>query len=277
MKITCLVENTRTDKVLAHRHGLSLFIETDENHILFDFGPDDTLIRNAGHLGIDLSRTDTAVLSHGHLDHGGGIPAFQKICPEVKIHMAEEAVGQFSARMLRVVSRNIGLDPSAMDHSRLSFVNTDLCISRHLTLFKDFDQEGFCPKGNRVLFRTDQANRQVPDDFSHELALLIQEGPTHVLITGCSHSGISNMIRTVLRRTGLDRIDTVIGGFHLFTPLTRQTESEAQMATLVAELSEFKETRFYTGHCTGQKAFSYLRKQMGERIQALSTGTVIRV
>ena len=70
MKITALVEN-KSSCELAAVHGLSLYIETDRHKLLFDLGPDDTLLKNAQKRDIDLRQADTVVLSHGHSDHGG--------------------------------------------------------------------------------------------------------------------------------------------------------------------------------------------------------------
>lgn len=70
MKITALVEN-KAKYGLKGKHGLSLYIETENHKILFDLGPDNTLFNNARIKGIDLSEIDTVIISHGHMDHGG--------------------------------------------------------------------------------------------------------------------------------------------------------------------------------------------------------------
>ena len=74
IKITVLVEDTKNEN-LPSAHGLSLYIETPENKILFDMGPNELFWENAEFLGIDLNTVDTAVISHGHYDHGGGLAA----------------------------------------------------------------------------------------------------------------------------------------------------------------------------------------------------------
>ncbi len=99
----------------------------------------------------------------------------------------------------------------------------------------------------------------------------------HVLFTGCAHSGIGNMMRQVQKTVGIDHFDIVIGGFHLFNPVTRTTEPRSRMDKLVVELDAFSNTIFYTGHCTGEKAFKYLKKSLGDRIRPFRTGSVIRV
>lgn len=78
-KITTLVENCVYGRKLQAEHGLSLYIETPENRLLFDTGASDLFIRNARLLHIDLQKVDYLVLSHGHSDHTGGLRYFMEL------------------------------------------------------------------------------------------------------------------------------------------------------------------------------------------------------
>lgn len=91
MKVTMLLENDLERQDLKNVHGLSFYIETEEKKVLFDFGPDDSFMRNAEKLGIDLKEVDLAVLSHGHQDHGGGIFEFLHYNKKAKVYIQEEA------------------------------------------------------------------------------------------------------------------------------------------------------------------------------------------
>ena len=84
MRITALVEN-KSDCELTPVHGLALYIETEKHRLLFDLGPDDTLLKNAEKRGIDLGQVDAAVISHGHFDHGGALAAFLEVNRTAKI------------------------------------------------------------------------------------------------------------------------------------------------------------------------------------------------
>ena len=90
MKITALVEN-KSSCDLTPVHGLSLYIETERHKLLFDLGPDHTLLKNAEKRGIDLSQVDTVVISHGHFDHGGALAAFLKINHTARIFIQRRA------------------------------------------------------------------------------------------------------------------------------------------------------------------------------------------
>lgn len=274
MQITCLLENNTIDPQLEPAHGLSFFIQTRTISILFDMGPDPQFAANAKYLSVDLAKTDMAVLSHGHYDHGGGIPEFQKINDKAQIIMTREAFeGRCYARYLDYEPRYIGLATDAIDKSRCRFIGADLKLSQDLTLITDFSKKGFIPQGNSNLLRQQADGALIEDEFSHELALLIVEDGTSVLFTGCAHSGMGNMIDTVLTRTGRDHIDHVIGGFHLYNRITRTTEPAERLDILANELSLYEDTTYYTGHCTGPDAPEYMSSKMTRPINVFSTGT----
>nr|MCR5032788.1 MBL fold metallo-hydrolase [Lachnospiraceae bacterium] len=87
MKIVNLIENTEGTSGCAYAHGLSFYVETKKHKLLLDLGPSEETLRNARHLGIDLTRVDTVILSHGHYDHSGGILPFTQINPHATIYM----------------------------------------------------------------------------------------------------------------------------------------------------------------------------------------------
>ncbi|MCQ2555311.1 MAG: MBL fold metallo-hydrolase, partial [Clostridia bacterium] len=87
MKATVLVDNISNCE-LESEWGLSVYIEDKERNILVDFGASDMFIRNAEKLGKDLKKIDYSFLSHGHYDHGNGIPAFLKINDRAKVYMS---------------------------------------------------------------------------------------------------------------------------------------------------------------------------------------------
>ena len=241
-------------------------------------GPDNKFADNARHLGVDLAKTDMAVLSHGHYDHGGGIPQFQKINSKTEIIMTRGAMeGRYYARYLDYSPKYIGLDTDAIDQRRCRFIDSDLALSEDVTIITDFSKKGFIPQGNSDLPKQQEDGQLMEDDFSHELALLIVENGTSVLFTGCAHSGIGNMIDTTLTRTGRDHIDHVIGGFHLYNRITKVTEPDNRLDILVNELSSHDGTTYYTGHCTGPDAPGYMSSKMARPINVFTTGTRLEI
>ena len=130
MKITCLLENTSAHTNILPQHGLSLWIETKNHHILFDMGQTDLFAQNADRLGIDLATADLAVLSHGHYDHGGGLSHFLKINSTAPVYLSKYAFGEF----YNGEGKYIGLDTNLQGNPRLIFTDGQVSIGDGLTL-----------------------------------------------------------------------------------------------------------------------------------------------
>lgn len=133
MTITALVENT-TQSGLKARHGLSLYIETKKHKILFDLGPDDTLLRNAKKRGIDLSKVDTVIISHGHADHGGALSGFLTVNRTAKIYLQKNAFEPHYSKAF-FLKIPVGLDKSLKTNPQIVLVDGDFKIDEELSLF----------------------------------------------------------------------------------------------------------------------------------------------
>jgi len=98
MRVVALIENTKPEgrDDLTAEHGLSLYIEQEGRHILFDTGATGAFTRNAEKLGIDLGAVDAAVISHHHFDHGGGLARFLEINQRAKIYLRKSEEENFS-------------------------------------------------------------------------------------------------------------------------------------------------------------------------------------
>jgi len=112
MKITVLIENTKSpDRVeLLYEHGLSIHIAFQGNSILFDMGASEAFSKNADVLGIDLSGVNSAVISHHHFDHGGGLSRFIELNKAANIFLDEAPDGESYFKALGFIKRYIGLD-----------------------------------------------------------------------------------------------------------------------------------------------------------------------
>ena len=251
--------------------GFSVYIETAKHKVLFDLGPDETYRHNAKELGIDLTAIDIVVLSHGHFDHGGALPSFLKINSKAKIFISRKA---FEPHYIKVLFAKIyiGLDKSLDGNERFILVDDVMRIDDELFLFFDVDGH-FDTKSNHVLLTKTQ-HGYVRDDFTHEQNLIVTVGDRAVLFSGCSHRGIANIVRAAHKHQPI--IQAAFGGFHLYNPATKTTEPVSVTQQLTKELSAY-ETVYYTGHCTGNKAFKIMQSIMGNKVQYLSTGTVIEI
>lgn len=271
MKITALVENTTKNPALKERHGLSLYIETTDRRMLFDLGPDDALLDNAAALGVNLRDVDTAVISHGHRDHGGALGLFMELNDRATIYVHRKAFEPHYAKVA-LAKVPIGLSSALRHSNRLTFVDDIAQIDEDILLFSDVVGQ-FKTQSNRALL-TNTANRYMPDDFTHEQNMILTEGGKAVLFTGCAHRGIVNILRAA--QTHHPQIHAVIGGFHLYNPAAKKDEPKKIVQQLAEELLK-QDILFYTCHCTGQSAYQILRETMGERLQYLSTGMTLEI
>lgn len=268
--VQVLLENTsRCDDVLC-RHGLSVHVQTPNHRLLFDVGPDETLLHNAGRLGVDLTEVDTAVLSHGHHDHGGGLEAFFRINQRAELYLHPLALEGYYSQAKSSVPRYIGLEPSVQNYrSRMRFAQEASAIDRELLVFPAARSQMPLLQANSKLRRLLEGE-YIQDDFQHELNLLITVEDKALLLAGCAHNGIVPIMQRCTELLGRAP-DAVLGGFHLFSPGSGKTEPEEVIREIGQTLSQWP-TRYYTGHCTGETAFAQLKTVLGEQLQCMYGG-----
>ncbi len=246
MTITVLLENTSHRPDLSAEHGLSLYVETNRHRVLFDMGQTDGFARNADTLGIDLSTVDTAILSHGHYDHGGGLPAFLSRNQTSPVYISRHAFGRY----FNGTGKYIGLDPALRENPRLILSKGKMDLGDGLTLYADAPLPRLCDLGTFGLTEL-QGDNLIPDPFHHEQYLLMEEPPAEggrrILISGCSHRGILNIVDYF-------RPHILIGGFHVSKMPTDSTLSD-----LARRLAAYG-TDFYTCHCTGLPQYTHMTR-----------------
>ena len=274
MKIVTLLENTSGRPVLTPARGLSVYVETARRKVLFDMGPDASFLENARALGIDLADVDTAVLSHGHSDHGGGLAAFCECNRRAKIYLRREALGAYYAVPPGEEPRYIGLPETGALAERFSFTGDREDLGDGLTLFSDVeDDKSLRAAAPKLQEKIGEGFR--PDGFAHEQHLLAEENGRAALLIGCGHSGVVNTLRAAKRHLG--RLpDVVFGGFHLFELAPGAPEAEALLDATARFLAQ-GETVYYTGHCTGAWAYERLKQSLGERLRPMHGGTTVEL
>lgn len=260
MKIQVLLENTSLCEDLKAEHGLSLYIETDRHKILFDMGQTTAFADNAEKLGIDLSQVDIAILSHGHYDHGGGLRRFMEINHKAPIYLNCYAFLPY----YNGTEKYIGLDQELKQSERFVFVEDNLEIEEGITLCSCNHKMRPFAFSNFGLQRMEQ-DSIVADDFRHEQYLLLYEEGKKVVVSGCSHKGILNIMSWL-------EPDVLIGGFHL-VKLDRLKDEEA-LRFVAEELKKYPAS-YYTGHCTGPEQYAFLKEILGEQLEYMRTGMEI--
>ena len=274
MILKCLIENTSISERFMSEHGLSLYVETGDCKLLFDTGASEKFAENAERLEVDLSSVDLMILSHGHYDHGGGLKKFLSLNAHADIYLHKEAFKAHYTTRGDGSHAHIGIDHTLSGSGQLVLCDQYKKISEKLVVFSDVKGDLFKPAGNDALFMMEDGVLK-PDDFNHEQNLVIEELGKRVLIAGCAHRGIVNIMNH-MDALGLGVPDAVIGGFHLYARSTDKTEPEEMVKALAEELLK-RQAVYYTCHCTGSKAFQTLKAVMGDRVHYLSAGQVLEL
>lgn len=267
MKIITLIENSSGNSCEGE-HGLSFYIETKNHKLLMDFGSSNLLLRNSYLLNIDLKQVDTCILSHGHYDHSGGILPFVQINPTAKIYLKSTAGGEYY-NLSHGYDKYIGIDKDILHLPQCILVENDLKMDDELFLFTNISGRKYPAKGNFHLKQ--KINKEfIQDTFEHEQCLVISQNNQKILLSGCAHNGIINI---------LDRYyeifhsypDIVISGFHLMQKTEYSDDDIKNIQEIAYELLKTG-ALFYTGHCTGENAFPILKEIMREKLQHLHSG-----
>lgn len=255
MKITILIDNNTLQEDLVTEMGFSAFIEEADKNILYDTGRAGNLIGNAMKLGVDLLKTDIIAISHGHYDHTDGLKSLIAFFKENKDNRKRSLVihpNGFIDRWNSVKNRYIGSELKEADlqeHFDIHFSVGPVSLTDKLTWSGEIERTNDFECKN-MNFHTKDGDDKIEDDT----ALFYKSEKGLVIIAGCSHSGICNIIKHAKKSEKDDRILDIVGGIHLkdaSTDLIEKTMSEV-------EKTNPQEVHFC--HCTGEKAFSFLQE-----------------
>ena len=266
-QITVLYDAFGQASAMQKDWGYVALVEYGGKRILFDTGNNpDILAQNAKAKDIDLSKLDFVVMSHRHGDHMGGLAYLLKVNPKVTIYAPKEGFGVYGADLpsgfyrkdssLPVEQRYYnGAPPEVMRFGsawpganfQLVDKNTEIAPNIHLiTLVSD--------KPGTLELR--------------ELSLAFSTPDGMVIVVGCSHPGIDKFVESASAIN--PRIHLVVGGFHLVVA------SDPDIEKIVTALHDrFKVEYVAPGHCTGEPAFTALKKAFGDHYLYAGLGTTL--
>lgn len=278
MKITVLTENTKLkNSDLIAEHGISLFVEKNGYKILFDTGgPRESAIKNVSKLGIDLRKVDAVIISHGHDDHTGGILKFFQVNDKAPVYLKKEALGSYYSTRPEG-EKYIGIDSKIPEKylERLHFVDKTTEIAQDIFLVPNIKKDFPIPYSNHVLFKKINGNL-VRDDFKHELFMAIKTDSDLIVLSGCGHNGIKNIINTAKDVFPDKKISTVIGGFHLQSGASTFAVAKKEEVEEIAQWLKSEVTgQVYTGHCTGERAMNLMQPILKDKLNGIYTGMQI--
>ncbi len=233
MTITVLYDNIPHDPRLRTDWGFSCLVEVDETTLLFDTGGDgEMLLSNMSTLGLDPQEIDHVVLSHIHGDHTGGVRSLL-------------ATG---VRPVIYVPRSF---PESFKDELRSWTEVRE-VSRPTTIATGIHSTG--ELGSNIV----------------EQSLVLDSREGLVIVTGCAHPGIVNVI-TKVTETHEGDIYLVMGGFHL------RDQSREKLGDLIAAFRGLGVQRIAPSHCTGEQAMALLAQEWGADFIESGVGRVIEI
>ena len=235
IKITNIYDDYVFDERLEKDHGISCLIEGLEKTILFDTGQHPEIFkRNIEKLGIDISKVDMVFLSHYHDDHSGGFPHIAKTRNDLPVYITDSFFDEF-------IENNPDYDRSLI-----------IPVKKGLEIFSgtySTGEAGSKKKEHSLLFKTEQGL---------------------VIVTGCAHQGLIEMIESVKSKFS-ENIFLVVGGFHLCNM------KEPEFKTIINKVKELKIKYIAPSHCTGKEAIKYFKEIFQETFIQTGAGKVIKL
>jgi 7,8-dihydropterin-6-yl-methyl-4-(beta-D-ribofuranosyl)aminobenzene 5'-phosphate synthase len=269
---------------LIAEHGYSALLTVKEGgttrNVLYDAGlGKGTLLHNMGVLGLSVKDLDAVVLSHGHADHHGGllgmVEAVGKRNLPVVLHPQV-----WRMRQAKFGGGIVGNLPPP-DRKRLEAADVrlveeeapSLLVGEGLLVAGQVERTTDFEKGFPVQSWLNHDGRWEPDPWTWDDQPVVAnvKGKGLVVVSGCSHAGLINILRYARKLTGVDHVAGVLGGLHL-----TGTIFEPVIPPTLAALAQIRPDAIIPGHCTGWKAMHELARQMPQAFIQTSVGTVVR-
>ena len=273
-KATILCENCVFGNVGAiAEHGWAVFIETDQGNFLFDTGQGKSIVNNAQYFNKDLSTIKGIIISHHHIDHTGGFLNVLEQVDKVKVY-SHPGLFKNSYVIDEGKQRNIGIpfrreileSRGAQFKFNTSFreIAPGLMLSGEIPRLTEFE------KGSKkFLLKTKEVYAQ--DLIFDDQTLIVNTEKGLIIILGCSHSGMINIINHIIDKTGQNHIRTIIGGTHL-GPASEETKEKTIQA-----LKKFDIEKIGVSHCTGLETSMRLFQEFGDRFFFCNVGSIIDI
>lgn len=266
---------------LCGEWGLSVYIEFEGNRYLLDTGASRKFAQNADAIGIDLSKVDTAILSHAHYDHANGLAEFFRRNGKASCFLRQGAAencyhthkifGPFAYHEYIGICR--GYLKRFADRIRFAEGDAQIAPNVYLLPHKDsvVSPEARAGIAEAAGLSVKENGHYRYDRFDHEQSLVFDTPKGLFVMNSCSHAGADNVVKEVEATFPGKKIYGILGGFHLY-----RYKDEAVYA-FAKRLLELDVQKIYTGHCTGNRAFEILHEVLGERACQMFTGMSIEV
>jgi 7,8-dihydropterin-6-yl-methyl-4-(beta-D-ribofuranosyl)aminobenzene 5'-phosphate synthase len=266
MKLKVLVDNnTYIDEYYLGEPAVSYYIEDGDTKLLLDVGYSDIFIQNAEAFGLDLGLVDKIVISHGHDDHTRGFKYFFDRFPEAEVEVIghPDAFKEKQFDGLNICSPMLTEELS--EKCELTLAKSWIRLTDNLIFLGEIPSLNNFEKRQAIGVQL-EGEAYVDDYVKDDSAIVYKTKKGIYIITGCSHSGICNIIEYAKKVTEDDRVLGVIGGFHLFEVTDRVKKT--------IEYFENHKIKFlYPCHCT---SFA-VRAEMAKTLDVTEVGVGLEI
>ena len=277
MRLVMLIENTAVSQKLLVEHGMSVFIENGDNYSLFGTGAGSKLVNNAKRMKLPLERISAAVIPHNHYAYTGGLDSLWQVSPDMKVFALRAADCQ-PVQKKGLFSVPVGdlSDKIRKHRERFVLFESFQQVSEGFFLLRDEcrEEEFYVTDRN---YRIKTGDELETDDMSQECFGVLFPSQDRkkgcVIIGGCAHCGLPNMIKTVRKNWGDIPVLAILTGLHFMGSSTKKLGVDTEfMARTAEEIKALNVGAVYTCHCTGLRGYEELKTFMGDQLEYLQTG-----
>jgi len=263
LEIIILAENNVEKRKLLAEHGLSFYFKYKGQKYLFDTGQGEVLFSNAEKLGIDLASIDTVFLSHGHDDHTGGLKKLLQINPEVRVF----AHSDIFLPKYKNTERGLEFIGTELKKSEINnFEAAETAITAAAGIYNTGEISARRETYINPRYIVKKEGKEIIDHFNDDTSLYIETESGIVILLGCSHKGVKNIINEIKAEVGDRKIAAILGGMHLKRATSKELED------LIDYFEEINFELLAPMHCTGRVAAVKFKGAFGDRVRLASVG-----
>lgn len=265
--------------VLAE-HGFSALIKTTSEDstrtMLFDFGfSKDVVVRNADALGVDLTEVEILALSHGHVDHQGGLFGVAEAIGKKGLKFVVHPV-VFRQNRYRYAGNGKKVPIPSLDKVEVENAGLTIVEAKEVYPMLDGDMLFLGEIPRRTGFEKGMPNtyyeengKEFRDHIEDDSSIVMNlKGKGLVVLSGCAHAGIINTVEYAKEVTGIEKVHAVMGGFHLTGP-----DFEHIIDITVECFQKINPDYIVPTHCTGRKASRAIETAFPGRLLLNMSGT----
>jgi len=273
-KLTILCENSVGVPIgVIGEHGFACYVETEKGNYLFDTGQGFAIVQNAIALKKDLGAIEAIMISHGHYAHTGGLPAVLQIKgrvgvyghPDIFVERIWSSEGK--TRFIGIQHTRSYLETLGADFrlgTEMIEIGPGVFLTGEIPCKSEFE------KGDANMIACLANGEKIqPDPLKDDLSLIIDSDKGLILVLGCAHAGMINIIEYAMEKMNRDKIHAILGGTHL------GFSNEEQFDETLKVIDKYKIDFIGVSHCTGLLKASMLHAKFKERFFFGTVGSTL--